>query len=130
MTRQVTWTAPYPEALAELLADFHYRPGWSFQLIEGSRDDGHGEVTGLALIITSEPLDAQDPSRSIPMAYPFVVPPEVHSAAGWEQWLWLRIGDAERHERGEHFRVGEARPFAPDHEPCADGYWPRPTARL
>ncbi|AOQ27935.1 hypothetical protein KIY77_gp06 [Mycobacterium phage Mundrea] len=119
--RLITQTAPYPDELEELVDGIRYRPGWSFQLVEGQRND---EVYGLALLIVVDTVDAYDGETHRPaqIAFPFMVPPELRSRDGWQRWLYDRIADAERHERGEFFEVDGEKPFAPRHYPEPDGY--------
>ncbi|AKF15207.1 hypothetical protein SEA_SHEDLOCKHOLMES_30 [Mycobacterium phage ShedlockHolmes] len=116
--RVITQTAPYPDQLAAIVAAARYKPGWTFTLVDAQFNDW----SGLTLVIQTVEPDALAPDRTTPIAFPFSVPAEVHDEAGWQAWLFDRIGDAERHERGEWFRVGDSRPYAPQHVPVADGY--------
>lgn len=119
--RLMTQTAPYPTELEELVDGVRYRPGWAFQLVEAPRNDG---VNGLALVLVVQTVDAygEETHRPVSIYFPFMVPPEVRSRDGWKRWLYDRIEDAERHERGEFFEVDGEKPFAPRHYPEADGY--------
>ncbi|ARQ95469.1 hypothetical protein I5G81_gp30 [Mycobacterium phage Shandong1] len=116
--RVITQTAPYPDALVALVAALTYRPGWTFTLT----DADFSEWAGLTLVIESEQPDALQPGETSTIAYQFSVPAEVHDERGWQAWVFDRIADAERHERCEWFRIGDARPYFPQHVPIADGY--------
>lgn len=125
MSEEMVQKAPWPQDLADIVAQVEYKPTWSFELVEGERNDN---VSGLTLLITERTLDAHKYKRGkgngkgIDITYPFSVPAVIHSREGWIYWLWECIADAEAHERGEWFKVDGERPFAPRHVPEADGY--------
>lgn len=111
-------SAPWPNDLADLVDSLDYKPGWKFYLLGSSRPDG---VQGLHLFIVAELPDAVNGGMT-KIAFPFSVPAVVRSREGWRDWLWECIADADRHERGEWFRIDGERPYAPKHIPEADGY--------
>lgn len=114
--------APWPYDLFDIVESLEYKPNWRFILIDASRNDG---VQGLHLFIIAELLDAVNGGMTT-ITFPFSVPAVVHSREGWREWLWDRIADCDRHERGEWFNVDGERPYAPRHIPEADGYGRNP----
>lgn len=120
MKRVMQQRAPYPHDLIDLIENnFSFLPGWTFQIGEGQCYDG---VTGLLLMVYIEAPDSQKPGETTLIAYPHMVPAEVHTREGWTVWLWHRCMDTLRHEAGEFFWADGVRPFAPDHWPVADGF--------
>ena len=119
MKKVMQQRAPYPHDLIDIVEHCSFLPGWTFQIGEGQCYDG---VTGLLLMIYIEAPDSQNPSETVPIAYPHMVPAEVHTRDGWTTWFWERIMDTLRHEAGEFFWVDGVRPFSPEHWPVADGY--------
>jgi len=97
--------APYPRALADLVARLEYRPGWKFWL--GHFDRGQGSK-GLTLDVitlgynTYRPQDGQ----TYRVHHYFPVPPAAFNAASWQRWLFDRLLEVERHEAMEFFAVG------------------------
>lgn len=112
--------APYPHELIELVEGFKFFPGWTFQIDEGQVYDG---VAGLLLMIyVNAPDSHKDNGETSIIAYPHMVPAEVHTRDGWRLWLWQRIMKVLRHEAGEFFCDKGEYPFMPQHWPVADGY--------
>jgi len=112
--------APYPQALAEVVAQAAYWPGWSFRLND---DCGrHAGARGLTLIISVETTDAYHPGEPYTVTHYFWVPAESYDRAAWSRWLFDRIGAVELHERMEAFTVGGVRPFPPGHGGGRDPY--------
>lgn len=120
----MTQTAPYPGALAELVAEAGFAGGsCSFELVDMKRQDGS---RGLTLLIRPVCEDAWRPEVGrIHLVMPFAVPAEVRTRDGWLRWLFERVVDAAVHEVMEAFTVGGRRPFAPQHHPFAQAYRPR-----
>ena len=112
-------TAPFPEALARVVEQVRYWPGWSFRLAVIERSVG---VRGLHLIVTLHTFDAYRPGEPYTVTHNLAVPIESHDEAAWTRWLFDRIGDVEMHERMEAFQVGGVRPFAPGHGGGHDPY--------
>ena len=117
MMRQV---APFPVALAEVVEQAGYRPGWSFRL---DPDCGrHEGARGLTLIITVQTTDAYAPGEPYTVTHYRWVPAESHDRQAWARWLFDQIALVEAHERMEFFTVAGARPFEPGHGGGADPY--------
>jgi hypothetical protein len=102
---------PYPVGLAELLAVFRYKPGWSFEL----RQPGTAwepwvlyawtpgaEGTCCDTYLTAAPSVAWQPGTP---------PAEVRQ--WWLRWLHGTVRVAEAHISDAWFTVGGARPFDP-----------------
>ncbi|AYD86345.1 hypothetical protein SEA_FLARE16_70 [Mycobacterium phage Flare16] len=119
MTDQITQVAPYPTELVELVRSAKFMPGWRFEIDQGFMYDG---VTGLLMMIYVQIPDADNPETTTLIAYPHMVPAEVHTREGWKLWFWKRILDTLAHEAGEFLWIDGDRPFKPDHWPIADGY--------
>jgi hypothetical protein len=125
-------------ALAALIRDVRYKPGWSFHLRYGATSASGACAQALAgtgiaveagvtytwpaqvvtLLVCAYVEDSAGGGR-IMVEHPFTVPAE---CADWERWLLGRILDVERHEVMEAFQVGGTRPFYPEHGPGARLY--------
>jgi hypothetical protein len=105
-------TAPFPDALARVVAGLKYWPGWSFRLDEIERSAG---LRGLHLVVTVETVDAYHHEKAYTVTHNLPVPIESHDEASWARWVFDRVGDVELHERMEAFQVHGLRPFAPGH---------------
>lgn len=121
-------TAPHPVELEHLVAELHYKPGWTFTLEDLDRGQGS---EGLTLdIITGSytengydgELDAYHPERPRPVHFYMPVPPAAFDRRSWKRWLFDQIELVERHERMEWFRLGAAHPYSPNHGPGNDPY--------
>lgn len=120
-------TAPYPQALAELVEQVSYRPGWSFVLGDVERDKDHeGNVVGkgLTLCIYTLGYDTYHPDKgeTYRVVHYFPVPPATYDPRSWRRWLFECVLKVEQHECAEFFQVGDSRPYAPSHGPGNDPY--------
>ena len=113
MTKTMSTHAPYPEALAQLVEAWAYKPLWQAHLHdEPLNDEGVG---GLRLYIISDTPDSLAPERRIRVRHEFIVPAATYNRASWLRWLWDRTCDVENHEAGEFFRIDGERVYAPHH---------------
>jgi hypothetical protein len=112
-------TAPYPDALAELVNALKYRDGFTFSLAEMDRGQGS---EGLTLVINLTGPDSYHPEQTISVNHLFPVPPAAYDVRSWRRWLFDRIGDVELHERCEFFELAGEKPYAPSHGPGNDPY--------
>jgi hypothetical protein len=121
-------TAPYPEILAELVDQLHYREaeGWEYRLEEDLQRDKPGRHTGesrgLTLVIQRCGPDSYHPESIIAVSHYFPVPPATFNQRSWLWWLFERLGDVELHERMENFKVNGEPVFPPAHGPGNDPY--------
>lgn len=113
--------APDPTILSELLAELHYRPGWTVALRDIDRGQGS---EGLTLIITTCGYDSYHPDRgeTYRVNHYMPVPPAAYDRRSWQRWLFEQFLLVERHEACEFFAIGEERPYAPHHGPGNDPY--------
>lgn len=136
--KQMIQYAPWPEELEKAIEEFSPTgslTGWDVRLVSGSRGQGCG---GLTLSIVPNNPDSYHPEKHVNTQFLYPVPAAAFNRESWEEWLWARIEDTERHERAEAFRfvteqpdiVGnldygnkteERRPFKPAHP---DGWDP------
>jgi len=112
VTGRMVQTAPFPDALARVVAGLKYWPGWSFRLEDIERSVGH---RGLHLVVTLQTVDAYDHGKAYTVTHNLPFPIESNDEASWARWVFDRIGDVELHERMEAFQVHGRRPFAPGH---------------
>lgn len=115
----MTQRAPYPHALAELVADVSYRPGFTFKLIDVDRGQGS---TGLTLIITAAVIDSLNHDERLRVAHLFIVPAASYNRRSWQRWLLDRCIDVETHEACEFFRIDGERVYAPHHSEGENPY--------
>jgi hypothetical protein len=117
----VTNTAPYPTALAELVGEMAYRPGWRFALDHVDRGQGS---EGLTLEVRSLGYDTYHPDRgeNYGVIHYMPVPPPAFDKRAWQRWLLDQLLLIEAHETCEFFQIGEERPFAPNHGPGRNPY--------
>lgn len=122
-------SAPYPTILADLVERFRYKPGWRIWLADEERGDDNG---GLTLTIMSSNPDSYHPDQLMRVRHLFIVPAATYNAKSWQQWLFERVLDVERHEAAEFARFAppaddetglEIRPWAPLHGPGNDPYF-------
>lgn len=88
------------------VAELGYRPGWRFKL---------GGPGGRWLCMFATTTDTVKPNQMRTTQFMFEVP-DVADEREFARWAFARLLDAERHEAAEWFRLGERRPFWPDHE--------------
>lgn len=113
--------APYPEALAQQVAELAYKPGWTFQLEDIDRGQGS---QGLTLVITTRGYNSYHPEQgqNYRVNHFMPVPPAAFDGRSWRRWLLDQLLLVERHEACEFFQVGGERPYAPSHGPGNDPY--------
>ena len=114
-------TAPYPQALAEIVAGLSYRPGWEFGLADIDRGQGS---EGLTLVVTSLGYDTYNPDRgeTYRVNHYFIVPAAAYDRGSWTRWVLDRLVEIETHEACEFMVLDSKRPFAPNHGPGRDPY--------
>jgi hypothetical protein len=122
MTKMLTQTSPWPEALERLVDKLTYKKGWTFSLEE--RDRGQGSV-GLTLAILIECVDSYDPSRIMSVYHYFIVPAAAYDERSWRRWLFDQIVLVELHEAMEFFAIDGDKPYSPSHAPGNDPYMVR-----
>lgn len=123
-------TAPYPQALEDLVNVTTYRPGWKVTLLDAARDFAADDPErknpigrGLTLQILTKTVNSYDPTDDqYRVAHRFIVPTATYNREAWQRWLFDRFVDVERHEAMEFFQVDGHRPFAPVHAPGHDPY--------
>lgn len=120
--------APYPDALAYLVARLAYRPGWTFRLADTVRGQGSA---GLTLVITTLGYNSYHPGdgETYRVNHFMPVPPAAFDVRSWQHWLFDQLLLVERHEAMEFFAVHDSpgsehtvRPYAPSHGPGNDPY--------
>ena len=103
--------------LAECVATFRYKPGWSAELIPAAGPGVwwpvEGAVAYLEIKFPTIDSTSHEPLR-FPLRHEFPVPAEP-PADGWDRWLFERVLDAEHHEAMEFYEVNGTRPMYPDH---------------
>jgi hypothetical protein len=114
--------APYPHELADLVGETGYRPGWTFKLEDGL-DRGQGS-TGLTLVITTLGYNTYHPGdgENYAVHHYMIVPAAAYNRASWQYWIFEQCLLVERHEAMEFFRVGDDRPYKPNHGYGEDPY--------
>lgn len=123
----MTQSAPWPEALNDLVGSCLYRPDWMIWLEDADRDhDRDGNVTGagLTLVIQTLGYDAYHPERgqNYRVNHYFIVPAATYNRASWQRWLFDQFVKVETHEAMEYFTIGGEHPYAPNHGPGHDPY--------
>jgi hypothetical protein len=129
--------APEPYALAELVRQVRYRPGWTFALEDIDRGQ---DSAGLTLIITTKGYDAYHPERGegYRVHHYMPVPPAAYDDRSWRRWVFDQVLLVERHEAmeffaltetgdfvtadGEHVTERTTHPYSPNHGPGNDPY--------
>jgi hypothetical protein len=111
--------APYPTALASLVDDLVYKPGWSFRLRHIARGQGS---EGLTLIIMAFVPDTYHPETQIVVNHYMIVPAASYDRRAWQRWLLDQVLLVESHEACEYFCIDGKRPFPPNHGPGRDPY--------
>jgi hypothetical protein len=107
--------------LRSLVASLRYRPGWTFCLQGGAATTTGEAGQVLMLVVEASLLDATDDYGGMTFfRHPFAVPPVQWDRARWTRWLIDVIHLIEIHEMCEWFKVGDERPFRPQHGPDPD----------
>lgn len=114
----MTQEAPFPHALADLVAHLRYKT-WRFELAH--EDRGQGSM-GLTLIAHVTGPDTYNPATVRSVSHLFIVPAASYNLESWQRWVFDRCLDVELHEAMEHFIVDGIRPYAPNHGPGQDPY--------
>jgi hypothetical protein len=115
----MTQTAPWPQALADLVDQLDYK-GWQVYLDPGL-DRGQGSK-GLTLVITREGPDTYRPDKIIRVNHYMPVPPAAFNEGSWRRWLFEQCLLVERHEAAEFFKIAGERVFRPNHGFGEDPY--------
>ena len=114
MTEPMHQRAPWPQALADLVATVQYKDGWKCWLENMSRGQGS---EGLTLVIQRYGPDTYHPEHAMRVNHYMPVPPAAFDERSWRRWLLEQFLLVERHETCEFFQVGGVRPYAPSHGP-------------
>jgi hypothetical protein len=127
MTELMKQTAPFPQALADLVSRVSYRPGWRFYLGEIDRDrDSEGNVVGAGLTLDITTLGRNsyrlEDGETYRVHHYFIVPAATYDPRAWRRWLFDRCIDVETHECMEFFKIDGSRPYAPSHGPGNNPY--------
>lgn len=117
--RVMAQVAPYPQPLADVLAELVYKQRWEFALYDVDRSHG---CEGLTLCIGITEPDTYHPERMRAVMHYFPVPAASFDARAWTRWLFDQIVLVERHEAMEFFVVAGHRPFEPEHGTGANPY--------
>ena len=112
-------TAPFPQALADLVDGCVYRPGWTVRL--NIVDRGQGSE-GLTLTIPTDTVNSYRPDQPIRVHHYFPVPPAAYDRRSWQRWLFEQFRLVESHECAEFFQIDGERPYAPSHGFGQDPY--------
>jgi hypothetical protein len=112
MPGQMRQVAPFPDALAEVVSNAAYKPGWVFGLADMSR---HAGASGLTLTISYPTTNSYRAGEPFSATHYFWVPAESHDAESWRRWLFDQLLLVERHEAMEFFTVNGERPYPPGH---------------
>jgi len=112
-------TAPFPDALADLVERLSYKPDWSFQL--GDVDRGQ-ESAGLTLTIRVVCPNSYNHNERRGVLHYMTVPPAAFQRRDWQRWLLDQILLVESHEACEFFTIDGVKPYAPNHGPGRNPY--------
>ncbi len=112
---QMRQIAPYPQALADLVARVAYRPGWMCKLTDLDRGQ---DSEGLTLVITTKGYDSYHPERgeNYRVHHYMPVPPAAFDGRSWQRWLFEQFLLVERHEAMEFFALRDDHLIEPDDE--------------
>ena len=122
----LTQESPYPTALADLVENLRYKPGWGFELRHMDRGQGSKGLTLVVTTRTHESLHDGDerfhgwPTTSVD--HLFIVPAAAFNRDSWMRWLLDRLIEVETHEACEFFRIDGERVYAPHHSEGEDPY--------
>ena len=105
-------TAPFPASLKSLVERLTYKAAWEFSLLEFDRGQGS---KGLTLVIRLTAPDSYAPDRQFRVAHFMIVPAAAYDERSWCRWLLDQILLVEQHEACEFFKIGDHRPYAPNH---------------
>lgn len=127
MTLTNTQYAPWPEALADAVAEFKYKPYWEFYLRPIDRDFSDPErrvaiAGGLTFQIYVPCQDSYHPDLFRPVMHYHPVPAATYNRQSWERWIIDRVLDTECHEACEWARFDDRRAFAATHGPGDNPY--------
>lgn len=93
--------------LAGLVADLHYKPGWSFKIA--------GPLGSMLCIFARTP-DSQRPGTERTTQHQFTIPDFEFDGRTPTRWVFDCLLLCELHEAGEFFQVANGRPFYPHHQ--------------
>lgn len=112
--RIMTQTAPWPQALEDMVVAFRYKPRWRFWL-SPDLDRGQGSK-GTTLVVEITEPDAYHPEKMRTVNHFFIVPAAAYDYRSWRRWLFDRIADVDTHERCEAFQVVDTPEYGVKHE--------------
>jgi hypothetical protein len=116
----MTQQAPYPAALAALVARLEYKTAWEFVLEDIDRGQGCSGLTLSILITTPDSYDKDHRLRRVMHYMP--VPAAAYDERAWCRWLLDQVLLVEVHEACEFFKIDGNRPYSPNHGPGRNPY--------
>lgn len=128
ITQMNTQYAPWPDDLADAVAEFEYKEGWVFSLETIDRDFSDPARTmpiagGLTFKIFVPCHDSYHPEQYRPVMHYHPVPAATYNRQSWERWIIDRVMETETHEACEWARFeDERRAFAATHGPGDNPY--------
>jgi hypothetical protein len=113
--------APYPTILEKVVSQISYRPNWRFYLEDMDRGQGS---EGLTFRIISCGYDSYhiDRGETYLVNHYFIVPAAAYDERAWMRWILNCLIEVEQHECCEFLKIGNKRPFAPNHGPGRNPY--------
>lgn len=112
-------TAPFPDALAELVEQLTYKDGWRFALEDIDRGQGSKGLT-LSVYVTGP--NSYEPHDTRTVVHYMIVPPAAYDARSWLRWILDQIIAIETHEVCEWMEISGTKPYAPHHGPGRNPY--------
>lgn len=123
-TKMMWQTAPYPDALKELVDELELplHPKWDVYLLD-DYDRGQG-CRGMTLDVVTWGLDSYHPERgeTYRVHHFFIVPAAAYNKRSWQRWLFDQLMLVELHEGMEGFVIDGSRPYSPNHGEGHDPY--------
>ncbi len=107
------------DALAAIVDQVAYKPGWTFTLREVDRGQG---CEGLTLCIGAPVVDAADVRHNTSVLHLMPVPPAAYDRDTWRRWVLDQVLLVEQHEALEFFRVAGVQVYFPEHGPGRNPY--------
>jgi hypothetical protein len=101
--RELIQRFPDPVELRAAVAELRYYPGWRVEL--GADDENRGQgCIGLTLSVYPDHPDSYHPERHVRTRFLFDVPAAAFNRESWEEWLFAKLDEVDKHERAEWFR--------------------------
>lgn len=131
LRKMMMQSAPFPDELADIVAGWSYRPGWTFRLAHIVREhvdpeDDHSAPLseGLTLDITTSGFNSYhvDEGPNYRVHHYMIVPAATYNRESWRRWVLEQCLLVERHEAMEFAEVHGVKPWAPTHGPGDDPY--------